>query len=98
MNKLDIIVNLVERNLRGSVEYITDSNGDDYLTEESQELFNTKWEEIENMFNHLGELAEIGCKIPNYLTEDIEEFYINKVMPFDKRSLAEIIEEYTGAN
>ena len=50
MNRLEIVDNLVEENLGGSLQYITDSNGDSYLTEESQELYNTEFGEIENMF------------------------------------------------
>ena len=111
MNRLEIVDNLVEENLGGALKYITDSNGDSYLTEESQELYNTEFGEIENMFLHLEELTELDRLIRSnhrlhgnsllgfpLSPEEIEEFYINKVMPFDKRSLDEIIEEYMGAN
>jgi hypothetical protein len=104
MNRLEIIDNLVEENLGGSLKYITDSNGDSYLTEESQELYNTEFDEIENMFRRL-EQIEIACEngksfgTPDFLTPDeFEKFYINKVMPFDKRSMDEIIKEYMGAD
>tara|TARA_R100000750_G_scaffold61066_1_gene51262 strand:+ start:255 stop:542 length:288 start_codon:yes stop_codon:yes gene_type:complete len=95
MNRQEIILNLVFSNTRHKVKYEINENGQGQLCEKSQGIVLKEFEEIENMFLHLEYAQNVGYVLS---PEEIEEFYIDKVMPYDKRSMAEIIEEYMGAN